>query len=58
MFDLFFTNFPDRGRVDSFATLDAAIAAGRRAGFEFTVWSGPRCMASWTVFGGLRVEQA
>jgi hypothetical protein len=58
MFDLRFTNIPDRGLVGSFATLQDAVEAGRQAGFEFSVWSEGRLAASWSVFGGLRLEVA
>jgi len=59
-FSLHFTNVDAFPR--QFATADEAIAAGRKAGFEFTVWllsNGKVCgclVASWTVFGGLRLE--
>jgi hypothetical protein len=52
MFLLSFTNVSAPSR--SFATLDEAVAAGRAAFFEFSVWNDGRRVASWTVFGGLR----
>ena len=55
MFDLFFTNISDRGLVGSFETLEAAIAAGRKFGFEFHVQKrGGNVVGGWTVFGGWR----
>lgn len=59
-FLLQFTNV-DNG-IRRYPTLDAAIAAGRRAGFEFTVSehsiseNRTRLVASWSVFGGLRTR--
>ena len=59
-FSLHFTNVDSFPR--QFHSADDAIAAGRKAGFEFTVWCASngkvcgRLVASWTVFGGLRLE--
>jgi hypothetical protein len=54
LFVLNFTNVDATSR--GFATLDEAIAEGRRIGFEFTVWHADgRFLASWTIFGGLRL---
>lgn len=50
---LFLTNFPDWGHRE-FATAEEAIQEGRKASFEFAVFVGPKMVASWTVFGGLR----
>lgn len=54
MFDLFFTNIPDRGLVGSFATLEAAKAAGRKFGFEFHVMHNGNVVGGWEVFRGWR----
>lgn len=54
MFDLFFTNIPDRGLVGSFETLDAAKEAGRKFGFEFTIMHSGRVIGGWEVFRGWR----
>jgi len=54
MFTLRFTNVVCSSDGETFATKDQAIARGRKAGFEFTVWNGDSLVASWTVFGGLR----
>lgn len=53
MFTLHFTNFPQNGSRE-YGTLESAEAAGRKAGFEFTVWQASRLVLSWTVFGGTR----
>jgi len=45
MFHLNFTNIPDAGSRQ-FATLDEAIAAGKKAGFEWTVWHDGSLVAS------------
>lgn len=51
-FSLQFTNVDNGTR--HFPTLDEAIAAGRKAGFEFSVWLSGNIVVSWTVFGGLK----
>ena len=53
MFTLRYTNILANGDRH-FDTLDAAVAHGKGAGFEFTVWNGDRLLVSWSVFGGLR----
>ena len=37
-----------------FASLDAAIAAGKNAFYEFAVMQGDRLIASWGAFSGTR----
>jgi hypothetical protein len=54
---LSFTNFPSNGTRE-FATVADAVAAGKRAGFEFCVWENGTLVASWTVFGGLRTFES
>lgn len=53
MFELYFTNIPDRGLVSEHRTLTEAAATGRRHGFDFHVMRREYLMCSWTVFGGL-----
>ena len=53
MFVLSFTNLPGNG-TRNFSTVEEAVAAGRKAGFEFCIWQGSSLIVSWTVFGGLR----
>lgn len=55
MFQMSFVNVPAPSK--QFATLEDAIAAGRQAGFEFIVQDAAnRIVASWSVFGGLRLS--
>lgn len=49
------TNIPDWGTRE-FESVDAAIEAGKKTGFEFTVIHDGAVAASWTVFGGLRMH--
>ena len=51
-----FTNVITGAEGAEFDSLPAAIARGRKAGFEFSVWRGDQRVASWTVFGGLRYD--
>jgi hypothetical protein len=54
-FVLHFTNVVCSADGETFNDIEDAIARGRRAGFEFTVWKNDdKLVASWTVFGGLR----
>lgn len=55
-FTLRFLNVVCSSEGRTFSDLEAAIAAGRQAGFEFAIYQGDRRVAYWTVFGGLRVS--
>lgn len=56
LFTLRFTNVICPREGETFPVREDAIARGRDAGFEFTVWNGDKLVASWTVFGGLRLR--
>jgi hypothetical protein len=63
MFSVYFINF-QYFMQDSFETLEAAVARGKKAGFEFTVYThtgdnayhakDAEVVASWSTFGGTR----
>lgn len=57
MFNVYLVNFPDRGLVGSFESLEAAKAAGMKAGFEFAVMKDGNLVGAWGVFSGWRVYQ-
>lgn len=58
MFTLRFTNVECSSDGRKFATLREAIAAGRAAGFEFSVWFDRELIMSWSVFGGSHFHTA
>ena len=53
LFTVFLTNI-GYSLDGSWATLEAAKAAGRKAGFEFTVRCNGGAVGAWSVFGGWR----
>ena len=54
MFTLHFTNVICSSEGLSFDDVETAFAAGRKAGFEFSIRHRGEIVASWTVFGGRR----
>jgi hypothetical protein len=56
LFVLRFTSVVCPREGETFPVLQDAIDRGIDAGFEFTVQAGGEIVASWTVFGGLRLR--
>ena len=53
MFTVYFLNM-GYGLEVSFASIEAAVAAGKAAGWEFGVYSGGSAVATWSPISGLR----
>jgi hypothetical protein len=41
----------------TFPTMEAALAAAKRAGFEAAIWRAERLVASWSILGGTRYHE-
>lgn len=52
-FEVFFTNFGYASDTRH-ATLEDAIAAARKAGFEASIRCNGEVVAAWSIFGGVR----
>lgn len=55
MFTLHFTNVTNSLSGTTYPTADEAFNAGKKAGFEFSVWNGDSIVYSWSYFGGKRI---
>jgi hypothetical protein len=53
MYKVYFYNFQYYSQ-DEGATLGEALAIGKKAGFEFTVWYNGDAVATWSPIGGTR----